>query len=65
MHLKPFLMKKNLAIATKLLFVFILLLSFSNCRSLTGQRETKKEKNIRYQQKKIDEERENNGTSKF
>jgi hypothetical protein len=58
-------MKNKLAIATKLLFVFIFLLSFSNCRSLTGQRETKKEKDIRYQQNKIEEERENNGTAKF
>lgn len=43
------------------LFSLLFIFSITNCRSLTGQRETRKEKEIRYKQKKIDEEREKNG----
>jgi len=43
----------------KALFILIIVILFAStsCRSLTGQRESKQEKDIRYQQKKIDESR--------
>lgn len=57
-------MKRPFSILTLFLLV-LFVFSFSHCRSLTGQRETRSEKNIRYQQKKIEDEREKNGTTKM